>query len=54
MSVCNGELSESQTSERSKERGVRFGSEDMEEEIVSVRNISITDAKPFGEDESEV
>ncbi|GFQ74177.1 hypothetical protein TNCT_104861 [Trichonephila clavata] len=53
MSICNGEISESSASDLFKRRGVRFGSQDMEDEIVSVRSLAITEAKPFGDSSLE-
>ncbi|GFY40443.1 dihydropyrimidinase [Trichonephila inaurata madagascariensis] len=53
MSICNGEISENSASDLFKRRGVRFGSQDMEDEIVSVRSLAITEAKPFGDSSLE-
>nr|XP_042896227.1 dihydropyrimidinase isoform X2 [Parasteatoda tepidariorum] len=54
MSVCNGDVIESPVSDTSSKRkgGVRFGSQDMEDDIVSVRSLAITEARPFNDSSS--
>lgn len=48
MSVCNGDLSDSSSA---KSRSVRFGNEDVEDEIVKVSTPSVVEAQPFNDDD---